>query len=125
MSLINAQAIESGDWSRVRLYGHAYNLNDFSTYEYDWIKNNNEFFTIEKRHAKNIYGAVSSERASVATAANIIANNANAKPLFYWNTGPVYSDIYETIQTALIDHPEWVDSESNRWTLLMPTRIST
>jgi hypothetical protein len=116
VSLINAQAIESGDWSRVRLYGHAYNLNDFSTYEYDWIKNNNEFFTIEKRHAKNIYGAVSSERASVATAANIIANNANAKPLFYWNTGPVYSDIYETIQTALIDHPEWVDSESNRWT---------
>jgi len=106
-----AQPVGSGDWSRIREYGHSYNLNDFSDDEYDWIANHYNLFTIEKRHAKYVYGDVSSERASVATAAKIIANNSSAEPLFYWNVKVVYDEIYETIQEALALHPEWVDDD--------------
>lgn len=115
-SLAYSQAIEAGDWTNIRLYGHAYNVNDFSDTEYDWIKDHYSLFTIEKRHARVVYGDMSSERASEATAAKIIENNPNAEALFYWNTAVVYDEIYETIDSVLAIHPEWKDESSGKWT---------
>ena len=54
----NAQPVESGNWSSVRLYGHAFDINDLSDEDYDWIEDKFEYFTIEKRHARTIYGDV-------------------------------------------------------------------
>lgn len=116
----NAQVIKAGDWSAVRLYGHAFNIDDFSNSDYKWIKNHYEYFTIEKRHARTVYGYMSSEKASSATAATIIKNNSNAKPLFYWNTGPIYNKIYETIDDVITDNPEWGTSDHGRWSFEDP-----
>ncbi|WP_299666693.1 putative glycoside hydrolase [uncultured Polaribacter sp.] len=114
----NAQIIGPGDWSSVRLYGHAYDIEDFSKEEYDFIANHFYYFTIEKRHAREIYGATSSERASAATAAKIVANNSNTHPLFYWNTKVVYDEIYETVQDSIAANPDWASGKNGggNWT---------
>ena len=103
--LSQAQPIGPGDWSSLRLYGHAYNVNGFTDTEYDWIKNNNYIFTTEKRHARNIYGDPSSEFASDIASQKINENNSAAIALFYWNAIIVYDGIYVTIKNALADHP--------------------
>jgi len=112
----SAQAVQPGEWTRVREYGHAYNINDFTSDEYQWIKDHYSLFTIEKRHAKYVYGDVSSETASIATAAKLKENNSTIKPLFYWNVKVVYDGIYQTIQDALAIHPEWVGDVGWDWT---------
>ena len=76
---VSAAPVGVGDWSRVRLYGHAYDINGFSSAEYAFIADHYSVFTIEKRHARNVYGAVSTEEASTATAATIVANNPAAQ----------------------------------------------
>ncbi|MDO5968341.1 putative glycoside hydrolase [Flavivirga aquimarina] len=108
--IANAQIVEPGDWSSIRLYGHAYNVNGFSDDEYDFIANHNYLFTIEKRHARNIYGTPTSEFASGIAAQQIKVNNPLSRPLFYWNSNIVYSSIYESITEALIENPSFVAS---------------
>lgn len=104
---IRSQAVGTGDWSSVRLYGHAYNVDGFSETEYNWIADHNIIFTTEKRHANVIYGNPSTELASGVVATQIVANNTQVKPLFYWNSSKVFSAIYETIQTAVTQNPTW------------------
>jgi hypothetical protein len=110
----NAQVVGPGDWSSVRLYGHAYNTSGFSTDEYDWIANHNYFFTIEKRHANLIYGNPSSEYASGVAATQIKTNNSTCRPLFYWNSSVIYNTIYQTIEDVLAIHPTWARSDE-KW----------
>jgi len=108
--------VRPGEWTTVREYGHSYNVNDFTEDEYDWISSHYNLFTIEKRHAYLNYldlGRATSEIASVATAAKLLANDSLMQPLFYWNIKVVYEEIYQTIQDALAIHPEWVGD--NGW----------
>ena len=108
--IANSQVAEPGDWSSIRLYGHAYNINGFTDDEYDFIANHNYLFTIEKRHARNIYGNPTSEFASGIAAQQIKVNNPVSRPLFYWNSNIVYADIYESISEALAENPDYVAS---------------
>lgn len=109
-----AQVVGTGDWSSVRLYGHAYNQDGFSQAEYSWIANHNFLFTIEKRHARNIYGNPTSEFASNLAAQQINTNNSVCKPLFYWNSSKIFDDIYATVQDAVTSNPSWVRPD-DRW----------
>ena len=117
LSTVQAQnPVRPGEWTTVREYGHSYNVNDFTEDEYDWISSHYNLFTIEKRHAYLDYldlGRATSEVASVATAAKLLANDSLMQPLFYWNIKVVYDEIYQTIQDALAIHPEWVGD--NGW----------
>ncbi|KJD35979.1 hypothetical protein PW52_04965 [Tamlana sedimentorum] len=103
-----AQVVEPGDWSSLCLYGYAYNINGFIDAEYDFIANHNYLFTIEIRHARNIYGNPTLEYACGIAAQEIKVNNPVCRPLFYWNSNIVYADIYESITTALAENPSFV-----------------
>ena len=61
---LHAAPAGPGDWSKVRLFGHAFRNDDYTPDQYDFIRDNFYIFTIEKRHAKNIYGATSTETAA-------------------------------------------------------------
>ena len=111
-----SQAIGPGDWSKIRLYGHAFKNEDFTDEQYDFIINNIGIFTVEKRHARDVFGASNTEDAAEATAARIHAGNPNAKVLIYWSTNTAYTQYYTTIANAISNHPDWVDSSNSRYT---------
>ena len=108
-----AEPVGPGDWSSLRLYGHAYNVSGFTDAEYDWIAEHNYLFTTEKRHAYLVYGSPSSEYASQVASELMKANNSTTVPLFYWNSSVIYSSIYETIEEAVAEHPEWINSSGD------------
>jgi hypothetical protein len=116
----NAQPAEPGDWSKVRLYGHAYKNEDFTDEQYEFIKDNFGIFTIEKRHATDVYGGnPSTEDAAAGTAQKIIEANPNCRVLCYWSTNTAYSKYYVTIADAIASNPDWVEETSTdvyRWT---------
>jgi hypothetical protein len=112
---INAQPAEPGDWSKLRLYGHAFKNEDFTDEQYDFIINNFGIFTVEKRHARDIYGATNTEDAAEGTAERIHAGNPNCKVLIYWSTNTAYTDYYTTVADAITTNPDWVD-ETIRYT---------
>ena len=112
---VNAQVVGPGDWSSVRLYGHAYNVNGFSDQEFDWIANHNFLFTTEKRTANAIYGDPTSEYVSGIVADQLKANNSICKPLFYWNASHTYDYIYATSAEAVIAHPDWIRAVDSKW----------
>lgn len=105
-----------GDWSKMRLYGHAFKNEDFTDEQYDFIINNFGIFTVEKRHARDIYGATNTEDAAEATAARIHAGNPNAKVLIYWSTNTAYTQYYTTIAEAISNNPDWIDTSNSRYT---------
>jgi len=92
---------------RVRLYGHAFNKNDFSNKEQDFIAHNHSLFTIEKRHAHKVYGRASSEKATLKTA-QALKKNSNTRVLFYWNADLIYNSLYSSLETIEKNHPTWV-----------------
>ena len=69
---LHAAPAGPGDWSKVRLFGHAFRNDDYTPDQYDFIRDNFYIFTIEKRHAKNIYGATSTEKAAAETAKKLL-----------------------------------------------------
>ena len=76
-------------------------------------------FTIEKRHAKNIYGATSTEKAAAETAKKLLKNNPDMRVLLYWSTNTAYSQFYTTIRDTVAEHPDWVEEVRDgtvRWT---------
>ncbi|QDU88769.1 Exo-poly-alpha-D-galacturonosidase precursor [Pirellulimonas nuda] len=75
-----------GDWSKVRLFGHAFRNDDFTPEQYGFIRDHFSIFTIEKRHAKNVYGATSTEHAAAETAKKLLKNNPDMRVLLYWST---------------------------------------
>jgi hypothetical protein len=84
-------------------YGHAYNVpGDFTSAEYATIASTFPIFTIEKRHAYEIYGNSSapypfksnSIAASIGTARKIKALNASVRVLMYWNSA-LHWNFYE------------------------------
>lgn len=105
-----------GDWSKMRLYGHAFKNEDFTDEQYDFIINNFGIFTVEKRHARDIYGATNTEDAAEATAARIHAGNPNAKVLLYWSTNTAYTQFYTTVDKAISENPDWIDTSNSRYT---------
>jgi hypothetical protein len=82
-------------------YGHAYGVrpNDFTAAEYAAIAGRFRIFTVEKDHARAVYGNESapppfqtnSLAASVGTAQRIKAHNASVKVLMYWNAALHYN----------------------------------
>jgi hypothetical protein len=104
-----------GDWSKVRLYGHAFKNEDFTDDQYDFIINNIGIFTVEKRHARDIYGAINTEDAAEATAERIHVGNPNCKVLIYWSTNTAYTNYYTTVADAISEHPDWVDPSNSRY----------
>jgi len=84
-------------------YGHAYNVpGDFTSEEYATIASTFPIFTVEKRHAYEIYGNSSapypfkynSIAASIGTARKIKALNSSVRVLMYWNSA-LHWDFYE------------------------------
>lgn len=105
-----------GDWSKMRLYGHAFKNEDFTDEQYDFIIKNMGIFTVEKRHARDIYGATNTEDAAEATAARIHAGNPDAKVLIYWSTNTAYTQFYTTVDSAISENPDWIDPSNSRYT---------
>ena len=64
---LHAAPAGPGDWSKVRLFGHAFRNDDYTPGQYDFIRDNYYIFTVEKRHAKNIYGATSTDLLKVGS----------------------------------------------------------
>ena len=116
---LQAQPAGPGDWSQVRLFGHAFRNDDFTPEQYDFIRDHYAIFTIEKRHAKNIYGATSTEKAAAATAKKLLKNNPDMRVLLYWSTNTAYSRFYTTVRDTVAQHPDWVEEVREgtvRWT---------
>ena len=108
-----------GDWSKVRLFGHAFRNDDYTPGQYDFIRDNFYIFTIEKRHAKSIYGATSTEKAAAETATKLLKNNPDMRVLLYWSTNTAYSQYYTTVRDTIAEHPDWVEEVRDgtlRWT---------
>ncbi|MGB7324785.1 MAG: putative glycoside hydrolase [Rubripirellula sp.] len=118
-STLDAQPVGPGDWSKVRLFGHAFRNDDYTPRQYDFIRDHYAIFTIEKRHAKNIYGATSTEEAVAKTATKILTNNPDTRVLFYWSTNTAYGQYYTTVRDTVAQHPDWVEEVRKgtvRWT---------
>lgn len=84
-------------------YGHAFNVpGDFTSGEYTRIAATFPIFTVEKRHAYEIYGNASapypfksnSIAASIGTARKIKALNTSVRVLMYWNSA-LHWNFYE------------------------------
>lgn len=84
-------------------YGHAYNVPfDFTSEEYAQIASTFPIFTVEKRHAYEIYGNASASypfksnsiAASIGTARKIKALNSSVRVLMYWNSA-LHWNFYE------------------------------
>ena len=110
--IVLAQPAMEGDWSRVRMYGHNFRNGDFTAAQYNFIRDNYGIFTVEKRHAKDIYGNTSTEVSAAATAKKIVVSNPDCKVLMYWSTNTAYTDFYTTIADAVSAHPNWIDGDS-------------
>lgn len=116
---LHAQPAGPGDWSKVRLFGHAFRNDDYTPEQYDFIRDHFAIFTVEKRHAKNIYGPTSTEKAAAETATKLLKNNPKIRVLFYWSTNTAYSQFYTTVRDAVAEHPDWVEevrAGTVRWT---------
>ncbi|TWU38895.1 hypothetical protein Q31b_39730 [Novipirellula aureliae] len=116
---LHAEPAGPGDWSKVRLFGHAFRNGDYTPEQYAFIRDNFHIFTIEKRHAKDIYGATSTEKAAAETAKKLVQNNPDMRVLFYWSTNTAYSQFYTTIRDMVAQHPDWVEEVRKgtvRWT---------
>lgn len=114
-----AEPAGPGDWSKVRLFGHAFRNDDYTPDQYKFIRDNFHIFTIEKRHAKNIYGATSTEKAAAETAKKLLKNNPDMRILLYWSTNTAYNRFYTTIRDIVAEHPDWVEEVRKgtvRWT---------
>lgn len=106
-SSVSAAPVGPGDWSRVRLYGHAYRDDDYTAAQYGYIQSNCYIHTIEKRHAVNVYGPRTTELASRLTADKITAANPGCKVLYYWNSDVVYDAHFSTVYAAIQANPSW------------------
>ncbi|QDT08273.1 hypothetical protein K239x_02100 [Planctomycetes bacterium K23_9] len=116
---LHAQPAGPGDWSKVRLFGHAFRNDDYTPEQYDFIRDHFAIFTIEKRHAKNVYGATSTEKAAAETAKKLLKNNPDMRVLLYWSTNTAYSQFYTTVRDTVAQHPDWVEEVRKgtvRWT---------
>ena len=100
-------------------YGHAYSRpNDFSTAQYAALAADFEVFTVEKEHAKAVYGNASrpapfnsnSIAASVGTARNIKAVNSSVKVLMYWNAA-LHFNFYECEADV---QPSWLSPKQHK-----------
>jgi len=98
IALVHGDPVGVGDWTSVRLYGHAYKNSDYTTQQYNFIKNNYHIHTIEKRHAYQVYGSPSTQLSSRNTADTLHKNNPSCKPLFYWNAELAFTSIYESLE---------------------------
>lgn len=118
-STVHAQPVGPGDWSKVRLFGHAFRNDDYTPEQYDFIRDHYAIFTVEKRHAKNIYSATSTETAAAETAKKLLSNNPDMRVLLYWSTNTAYRQFYTTVEDAVAEHPDWVEEVRKgtlRWT---------
>ena len=89
--------IGPGDWSEVRLYGHSRNNNGYSNSEYNFIRDHFFLHTIEKAHARKIFGEGKTEVAAREAADEIVKRSPAARPLFYWNSTRAYTTFYSNM----------------------------
>jgi hypothetical protein len=106
---LHAAPAGPGDWSKVRLFGHAFRNDDYTPAQYNFIRDNFHIFTVEKRHAKNVYGATSTEKSAAATATKLLKNNPKMRVLLYWSTNTAYDRYYTTVRDVVAKHPNWVE----------------
>lgn len=99
----------------LRAYGHAYQApGDFTDEQYKTIAHRFHIFTVEKRHAFQIYGNSSAAKgtpasynsiaATVGTARKIKAINASTRVLMYWNS-VIHYNMYECESEV---QPSWL-----------------
>lgn len=115
---LDAAPADPGDWSKVRLFSHAFRNDDYTPRQYNFIRDNFHIFTVEKRHAKNIYGATSTEKSAAATTTKLLKNNPKMRVLLYWSTNTAYSRYYTTVRDVVAKHPDWVEEVrkgTDRW----------
>jgi hypothetical protein len=110
---VRAEPGYAGEWKKTRLYGHSYDSGDFTDEEYDWIRDNFEYFTIEKTHMRSDYGNPSHEQTSKICATRLIAANPNCKPLLIYSIGSGYPQFFESEAAALISNPEYFTYEDD------------
>ncbi|MEJ6580861.1 MAG: putative glycoside hydrolase [Akkermansiaceae bacterium] len=116
---LHAAPAGPGDWSKVRLFGHAFRNDDYTPEQYNFIRDNFHIFTVEKRHAKSVYGATSTEKSAAATATKLLKNNPKMRVLLYWSTNTAYDRYYTTVRDVVAKHPDWVEEVRKgtvRWT---------
>lgn len=106
-SSVHAEPGYAGEWHKTRLYGHSYRGGDFSDEQYEWIKNNFEYFTIEKPHMRSVYPDPSHEKTSYLAAARLVEQNPKCKPLTIYSIGAAYTDWFESEAKALKEHPDY------------------
>lgn len=99
-----------GDWSKARLYTHSFRDDNYTTAQFNFIRENVYLHTIEKRHAQSIYGPASTE-----VAATIESNYSPGRVLLYWSAHTAYVDLYETVGGIVDNNPSWINSDE-RWT---------
>ena len=100
----------SGDWRKIRLYGHAYNITSgqaagWTVSQLNTIAGNFQLFTSEKRHAADYYGNNTTEAAVSYASKVFVDRNPNTEVLFYWNSIIPYIGLFESI-TAAWNAPE-------------------
>ena len=108
-TILHAAPVGPGDWSKVRLFGHAFRNDDYTHAQYDFIRDNFHIFTVEKRHAKDVYGATSTEKSAAATATKLLKNNPKMRVLLYWSTNTAYDRYYTTVRDIVAKYPNWVE----------------
>ncbi|MGJ8644815.1 MAG: putative glycoside hydrolase [Luteolibacter sp.] len=103
----HAEPCYAGEWTKTRLYGHSYSGGDFTDKQYEWIKDNFEYFTIEKPHMRSVHPDPSHEKTSHLTATRLIKQNPKCKPLMIYSISAAYAKWFESEAAALKKHPDY------------------
>ena len=109
-----------GDWSKVRLYGHGYNITSgvisgWESSQLNAIQNNCQLFTTEKRHARDYYGNCATEEA-VCYASRVYYNrNNDVDVLFYWNAILPYEAHFESVNYAWNAGEDYFELHGRSW----------
>ncbi|MGB6222929.1 putative glycoside hydrolase [Haloferula sp.] len=113
--------IVPADWSKVRLYGHAYNIGSgigsgWNNSQLDIIEQNFHLFTTEKRHARDYWGtSLCTEQASRVSSKVYHDRNSDIEVLFYWNSALPYEDVFESSAAALNAGEDFVEPHGRSW----------
>ena len=103
----NAEPCYAGEWTKTRLYGHSYSQDGFTDEQYEWIKDNFEFFTIEKPHLRAAFPAPSHEKTSHLTATRLLKQNPKCKPLMIYSISGAYCRWFESEAAIEKTNPEY------------------
>jgi hypothetical protein len=112
----NAAPAGAGDWSKVRLYGHGYNITTglkggWTSSQLNIIQNNCQLFTTEKRHAYDYWGSPLCTEVAASYSSRVYYNrNNDIDVLFYWNSTLSFEDLFESVFYAFINGEDYFEA---------------